>query len=369
MSLPAISSRILVVQSSRLGDLVLATPVFAALKQRWPAARLTVMVGAGMAPVLQHQTTVDQVLVDDKHGKHFGPRGVLKLVLELRRERFDVALSLHRGLRTAMLLALAEIPLRVGFRQSQLKFLYHRHVQRDAARHDVERQLSILDALGVRYDRAASLPRLDIGAPVRAAVDELLARAGLTAEESFVVLAPGASWRSKRWLPERWAQVAAELLAEGNAVVFVGGAEEESAVAEIQRQAGGGINLAGQTDVAELAAVIARAAAIVCCDSAAMHMAQAVNVPLVAVVGPTCDEQGFMPRTRNSRVLRDETLTCRPVCRFGGMECPLGTRACMHSITTEHVLAALADIRSRSSFDPEEPAGPMAAASGSAAAR
>jgi heptosyltransferase-2 len=342
---PPPPARLLVVQTSYLGDLVLATPVFAALKQHWPSAQVAVLARPEVAPILRGHPDVDALVTDDKRGRNGGFAGFLRLVRELRARRFDLGVALHRGARTAVLLALAEIPLRVGFRQSELHLLYHRRVVRNPGRHDVERQLSILEPLGVPYDPARARPRLGVAREARRAVDEQLAAHGVVAESDYVVLAPGSAWQSKQWMPDRYAEVARALLARGEAVVYVGAPGEVATVEEVRRLAGGGVSLAGKTDTGGLAAVVARACAVVCNDSAPMHIAQAFQVPVVVIVGPTSAAQGFMPRLGRRAIVGDARLTCRPLCRFGGDPCPLGTRACMAEIGAGRVLAALGEVR------------------------
>src|SRR5207249_4059822 len=98
-------------------------------------------------------------------------------------------------------------------------------------------------------------------------------------------------------------------------------------------------------DAAVLAAAIQGAAAIVCNDSAPMHIAQALAIPLVAIFGPTSPTQGFGPRFAPAVVVQEEQLTCRPCCRHGGVACPLGTHACMQELGADRILAALALVR------------------------
>src|SRR5512140_3318383 len=93
--------RIVVAQTSFLGDVVLSTPVFAALKRHLPQAQVTAWVRPEAAALLAGHPHVDAVLVDDKRGADLGVRGVARLCMRLRRERFDVAVALHKSLRTA----------------------------------------------------------------------------------------------------------------------------------------------------------------------------------------------------------------------------------------------------------------------------
>jgi heptosyltransferase-2 len=191
-----------------------------------------------------------------------------------------------------------------------------------------------------------SSPRLAVTAEARRRADEMLAGAGVPRHGSYVVVAPGSSWRSKEWMPERFAEVARALLERGEEVVLVGGRSESAMAASIARMAPGAIDLSGETDAAGLAAVIARSSATICNDSASMHVAQAFGVPLVVIVGPTSEAQGFMPRSPRAAVVRDAGIDCRPRCRFGGLDCPLHSRTCMHNVTPAQVLAALAEVRS-----------------------
>lgn len=344
MKQPPPPARVLVVQTSLLGDLVLSTPVFAAVRRCWPEARVSVLARPEVAAILDGHPHVDEIIVQDKHGLHAGLFGVLRQSRELRRRGFDLVLCLSRSTRAALTLALAEIPLRVGFRQNELSLLFHRRVWRDPSKHDIDRQLSILDGIGVRYEGGVA-PLLGVTPAARAGLDDLLAGGGVSPTTPYVAIAPGSSWLSKQWPAERYAGVARVLLERGEIAVFVGNAGEAPMIAEIRRLAGGGIDLAGRTDCAGLAAAIARASAVLCNDSAAMHVAEAFAVPLVAVVGPTSEAQGFMPRGRRSIVVHDASLDCRPKCRFGGDACPMGTRACMHNVTVEQVLAALDSVR------------------------
>src|SRR5207247_1671038 len=109
--------RILVAQTSFLGDVVLSTPVFAALKRHYPEAQISVLVRPEVAGILDGHPHVDTVVTDDKRGHERG-LGSLRVCRKLRRERFDLAVALHKSFRTAWLLAAARIPRRVGFRQS-----------------------------------------------------------------------------------------------------------------------------------------------------------------------------------------------------------------------------------------------------------
>src|SRR5213593_712094 len=139
---------LLVVQTSFLGDVVLTTPLLTALRHSVAPRRLAVLVRPEATALVAGHPDVDRVLVDDKRGRDRGVRGLVRVARRLRGERFDVVVSPHRSLRTALLLAAARIPRRVGFEESRGAFLYHERVRRDRRRHDVERNLALAGPFG-----------------------------------------------------------------------------------------------------------------------------------------------------------------------------------------------------------------------------
>src|SRR5262244_4037445 len=139
---------VLVVQTSFLGDVVLTTPLLTALRRRLAPHRLAVLLRPEAAPLLDGHPDVDQVIIDDKRGADAGVAGLLRTARRLRRERFDVAVSPHRSLRTAIVLAAAGIPRRIGFRDAPGAPLYHERVARERRRHAVERILALAGPFG-----------------------------------------------------------------------------------------------------------------------------------------------------------------------------------------------------------------------------
>src|SRR5262245_44514089 len=132
---PPPDTHLLVAQTGFLGDVVLTTPLIAELRRRVSPRSLTVLTTPQAKPLLEHHPAVDRVLVDAKRSDGRGILGLVHTARQIRRERFTLAVAPHKSLRTALLLALAGIPQRVGFRQSPGWFLYHRTAQRDQHRH------------------------------------------------------------------------------------------------------------------------------------------------------------------------------------------------------------------------------------------
>jgi heptosyltransferase-2 len=325
---------LLVVQTSFLGDVILTTPLISALRRRLAPRRLAVLVRPEAAPLLAGHPDVDEVLIDDKRGRDRGPSGLLRTAARLRRLRFDLVVSPHRSLRTALMLAAARIPRRVGFRESRGAFLYHRRVVRGGRRHDVLRNLALVEPFG----GAPGPPALRI--PV---TPEAAARAAMLLPEGsgpLVGVAPGSVWATKRWRPEGFAAVVASLVRDGARCVILGGPDDRALAEAIRALSGAAVTaLAGRTDVATLVAVVDRLALLIGNDSAPMHVACARSVPVVAIFCATTPALGYGPFGPAATVVEAD-LACRPCGRHGGRRCPRATEDCMRLVDPATVLAA-----------------------------
>lgn len=321
----------LVVQTAFLGDVVLTTPLLAALAAR--DGPVDVVTTPAAAPLVETLAAVRRVIPFDKRGRDRGLSGLFALARELRAARYDAAYLPHRSLRTAALAWLAGIPKRVGFREGW-PLLYTEVRARPPAAHEIDRLLALADVAPGR-DR----PALAITAADRAAVDRFLAAHGI--HEPFVALAPGAIWGTKRW--PYYAALAARLAARV-AIVVVGGPEDAALATEVTTAVGqhGGhaASACGALSLRQAAEVIRRAALLVTNDSAPLHLAQAVATPTIAIFGSTVPAFGFGPRGARDQIV-ELALECRPCSAHGPPTCPLGHHRCMRALDVPRVWTAI----------------------------
>jgi len=339
---PESPERILVVQTAFLGDVVLTTPLLLALRAKYPQAHLALLTTPMGRDLLQGFPALNEIIAFDKRRRERGARATLALAQKLRRLGFDLALCPHRSARTAILVRLAQIPHRIGFRDSALPWLYHHTITRDYGRHEALRNLQLLEPLGGPPPEFT--PALSLKSPPGFQPERLeLAGNGLR-----VGLCPGSVWPTKRWTSRGFAQLADLLHKKFQANVFLLGSPEDAAVAaEVEALCERPVsNLAGRTSVPELVGVIERMNALVANDSAPVHIASARRVPVVAIFGPTVPAQGFAPFFPRSAVV-ERKLPCRPCGAHGPRACPLGHFRCMTEIEAEQVLACLEPFLSR----------------------
>lgn len=331
--------KILVLQTSFLGDVVLTTPLLSELRRRFPSATVTVLCTPQARSLLEGNPDVDEILVDDKRGEGRGWPGLWRRAKDLKRRGFTMAFSPHKSLRSALLLFLAGIPCRVGFRQSAGWFFYHRRVDRDPGRHDVERNLSLLRPFGVEPGECRRELRVEVDPGARAEVERLLRSSGVERGGIIFGINPGSVWPTKRWTAEGYAELMVRLKQRYScALLLFGGPEDRESVARIQELSGhAGIDLAGKIALRDLACAVEWCNVFITNDSGPMHIAVARGVPVVAIFCATTPALGFYPYSSKAVVV-EKDLPCRPCGSHGGRRCPLGTEDCMRLIKADDVL-------------------------------
>jgi len=318
----------LVIQTAFLGDVVLTTPLLAALADRH--GPVDVVVTPDAAPLLESHPAVRRVIRYDKKGRDAGLGGFRRLGAELRVQGYARAYLPHRSWRTAALALVARVPDRVGFADSPAAITYTTRVTRAPTGHEVERLL----ALAGRRTRPAPPVSLALTPEDEAAADRWLADRGIA--PGFTAIAPGSIWGTKRWA--YYPALAAAL--EGPLVV-VGGSGDAALAEEVVAAAPGRAwSAAGSLSLRVSAALIGRARVLVTNDSAPLHLATAMGTPVVAIFGPTVPEQGFGPRGSRSLALGHAGLVCRPCSAHGPQVCPLGHHRCMRELPVETVAEA-----------------------------
>ena len=332
---------VLVVQSSFLGDTVLTLPLLSEIKRRHPAGKLTLLCAPVGRDLLAAHPGIDEIIVDDKRQADAGILGLWRKAKVLEQKKFTLAISPHKSLRSALLLFLARIPYRVGFRQSKGAFLFHALADRKPLHHEVERNLSILETLGIAREECRPSIDLPVAADSKEKNRRLFEAAGVDLNRTVIGINAGSVWATKRWSVDLFAALIRRLKQDVNCeIVLFGGPEDIETVTKIQTLCGAGAaNLTGKTALHDLPAAIGACDLFITNDSGPMHIAVACNVPVVAIFCATTPSLGFYPYTSKAVVVEKE-LWCRPCSSHGGRRCPLGTEDCIKLIRPEHVLQA-----------------------------
>ncbi len=327
-----------------VGDVVMSRPALRALKAADPSGRLAVLARPWVAELYRLADEVDDVLVDDASGRHAGSAGRARLADEVREAGFDRAVILPTSFSTALVLARAAVPERIGYRGDGRGPLLTRAIRPRLApgEHQVWKHLRLAAAAGAEIPAAPDVS-WEAAKAVREAGRARLAEAGLAGP---FVAAHVASFAhaAKRWDLARFGEVFDGLAGRGLPVVLLGSAGERAVNAEAASLAKKArvVDLSGKTTLPEALGVLASARLFVGNDSGLAHLASAAGTPSVVVFGPTDPDatrpwDGPRPDGRPVRLaLARRRTPCAP-CGFS--VCPID-HACMAAVTPAAVLAA-----------------------------
>lgn len=350
MTMRAPLRNILVIQLGDIGDVVLATASFRALKDRLPDARVQALVRKGCGSLLEADPNLAGVFESHRGGGKLSDvaRENVALARSLRAERFDLVIDLRTGDRSAILALLARGTEKVAFagdgsfwRRFVFTRLFDRlEVAPPPAHPGADQSLRMLRAAG--FDVGDFHPKLHVPCETDAKAVRILSAAGVPPGTRFVTINPFSRWKYKEWGYDRWAEVIARL-GERHEIpsVLIGSEEESGEAAGIIRKAGGkGRSITGKTSLGELAAVLRRSTLHLGVDSAAPHMASALGTPTLTIFGPSDWRAWVLPDDLH-RVVSPE-MPCVP-CNMEGCD-RKGRSVCLEELPAEMVLRAAGEV-------------------------
>jgi heptosyltransferase-2 len=332
-----------------VGDAIMALPALRAVRAKFADAHIAIVARPYVADIYRGQGVCDELITYDPRGGEKGIGGRERLAARLRAEKFDAALLLQNAFDAAWLAWRAGIPERIGYARDGRGILLTKSIAVPKAgeipAHEQFYYLELVRRAGwaerVDGEREISLSiSRDAG---EAAEEKLIAagvRSGTQADGAGtlrVAIGAGASYGSaKCWLPERFAEVANQLMAESDAEIILFGTANETAVSNaiIAGMKLKPVDLTGETAIADLPALLSRCQLFIGNDSGAMHVASAVGLPVVAIFGPT-DPLGTAPVTPKCTIVQEKPY-CSP-CFL--RRCPTDHR-CMKNVSVESVTSA-----------------------------
>jgi lipopolysaccharide heptosyltransferase II len=319
--------KILVIRPGGIGDAVLLVPAIRCLKRHYTGSQITVLAEKRNQAVFSMCPDVDRVVLYD---------WLPELVKTLRCQ-FDLVIDTEQWHRLSAIVArLTGAPFSIGFATNERKRLFNHPVPYSHDDYEEDSFLNLLMPLIGLSLSEIGYPFLEIPEPARQKAGSLLEP--IVGGKGFVVIFPGASIPERRWGTDKFRELAARLHRKDIHIVVVGGSGDEADGNSIV-SGNYGLNLAGNTSLAETAAVIEKSVLLISGDSGILHIGVGLGKPTVSLFGPGIAKK-WAPRG-DKHIVINRNLSCSPCTKFGYTpKCLIGAR-CLADITADEVFAAI----------------------------
>lgn len=330
------SKTILIIQTAFIGDTILASHFARAVKEHYPDSRIHFFLRKGNESVIQGLPTIEKTWVWDKKGGK--TRNLFKLIKELRETHFDMVFNLHRHFNSGLVSALMKSPFKAGFRQNPMSFFYTRKINHQIPDprgwHEVQRNLELIPDFKIVDNPKIYKPELPLQEKNFQKIEPYLV-------DNYFVIAPASVWFTKAWSEEKFKELTQELVKRGK-VYFVGAPEDKDLCDRIRMNHPETLNLCGDLNLLDSAALMKSAKRVFVNDSAPLHLASSVNAKTTAIFCSTVPAFGYTPLADDSVVIDvGSSLSCRPCGLHGHKNCPLGHFKCSHDIDIQRVLETI----------------------------
>jgi heptosyltransferase-2 len=345
--------KILIIAPSWVGDAVMAQPLLRRLRERYPSAVIDAFAPAWVAPVLELMPEIRRVVINPLAHGELSLKLRWKLGRALQQDRYDHAIILPNSLKSALIPFFADIPLRTGFKGEMRFGLINdmRRLDKRSLPMMVERFAALAEYPGTPLHRPLENPRLTAD---KDRIQVTLNKLGLAPKKPVVAFCVGAEYGpAKRWPAPHFAELARMLADAGHEIWLLGSHKDAEIGAEIEKSSHGAArNLCGQTDLAQAIDLLATANLAVVNDSGLMHIAAALDKPMIALFGSS--SPGFTPPLSDQARVVSLSLPCAPCFK---RVCPLGHFDCMVKLTPQRVFEEAAAILQHAS--PQDETGQM----------
>ncbi len=323
MKLPP--KKILIIQTAFLGDTILATSVAEELHCVFPNAKIFLLIKKDNELLFENHPFLN-IWIHDKSKKY---ASLFSLIKKIRQENFDIVINLHRYLSSSILTILSNAQYTTGF-YSFLSFLFTRSLphQFHQLLHETDRYHQLLEP--ITSQKKTFSPKLY--------PSETLPK-NFTSNEKYVCLFPGSIWATKQLPPLKWIELTKKFSNHVN--IYLCGSSDDYNLCEyirVNSNRNNIFNIAGQFSILEVAAIMKQSIRVYVNDSAPLHIASALNIPVTAFFCSTVKEFGFFPLSQEQQIIEVKNLACRPCGIHGYKKCPKKHFQCGINININEVI-------------------------------
>ncbi len=320
---------ILVIRFSSLGDIILTTSFLNSIKTLYPKSNIYYATKKQFSDIIKNQPYIDKVveLEENESVLHFSKKFNV---------RFDWTFDLHNNIRSRLLSLLINSKRTFRIKKHTL-YRYQLIHKKSFAVHFANKRKSkdnIEDMINL-IPNIKNIKHLEEIKPILK-----IKKKELNIPKTVIGVAPGAKWATKMWPKEYFKELINMVNQNLTAEFALFGSKDEVPIAKYIKSGYKNVmDFTGKLSVRETASIMQNCSVIISNDSALMHMADALDIPILAIFGPTVKEFGFYPRGKS--IILEKNLPCRPCSPHGGNRCPIQTHICMKSIKPEEVLKSI----------------------------
>ena len=321
--------RILVVNVNWLGDAIMTTPAFKAIKEKFPLSFVAVMAPGRVADVFSDSPYIDEVIIFNEKNEHKSFSQKLHFIKQLRKKKFDTVFLIHRSFTRALICFLAGIKTRIGYKRFKNIFIVNKTIKPPAKNiHKQDYYLYLFEKTGIAT--ADKLPEVYVPQQIQEKYKTEITH--LRQKHTYLVgINPSANWLLKRWPQENFAMLSDKLIRELNCCILFVGAKADAGVVDavINRMKEKPYNFCAKTSIKELAAIIKNVDLFISNDSGPAHLSASLGTNTLVLFGPTSSELSA-PRGKRVQILK-KSIQCEIPCYDTGCHDNL----CMKNITVE----------------------------------
>jgi len=333
-------TKILIIQTAFLGDVILATALIEKLHSYFPQSRIDFVVRKGNETLLHEHPLLTHLHVWNKQQTKL--KNLYQLVETIRKEKYDLVINVQRFLSSGILAGFSGAKHRIGFQNNPISFLFTQTYSHEIGNgvHEITRNQQLIASI---TDEIPSKPKLYPTAQHEATVKSYQT-------QPYICLAPSSVWFTKQYPMDKWAELVGQLPSTLK-IYLLGSLSDKDMCNRIMEKAGLQFNfspanrvenLCGKLSLLESAALMRSATMNYVNDSAPLHIASAVNAPVCAIFCSTIPAFGFTPLSDTSFIVENtNNLSCRPCGLHGHKKCPQNHFACGNEIETGRLVQIL----------------------------